>query len=163
MNDWMILMLREKYNSEKEKENLWDKLCKKYDKKPNEIYMISKQISPGLSYYVFIREIDKETLWKKLCKEKYFLEPFQYKEVTHKEVMDMTRGIECRRDSVRFGDIVKIKSGKYQKLQGIVLRETRSKNYDVGLKFCFGNVCEEFSEKELEVCGNIFKFIKVNK
>ena len=163
MNDWMILMLREKYNSEKEKEELWNKLCGHYGKKSNEIYMISKHINPGLSYYVFIKEQDKGGLWKMLSREKYFLEPFQYKEVSHAEVMDLTRGIECKRDTVRFGDIVKIKTGKYQKLLGIVLRETRNKNYDVGLKFCFGNVCEEMSENDLEVCGNLFKFIKINK
>ena len=163
MNEWMILMLREKYNSENEKEELWNKLCNHYGKKSSDIYMISKHINPGLSYYVFIKEADKAELWRQLSKEKYFLEPFQYKEVSNAEVMDLTRGIECKRDSVRFGDIVKIKTGKYQKLRGIVLRETRNKNYDVGLKFCFGIICEEMSEHELEVCGNIFKFIKINK
>lgn len=161
-NDWMCLMLREKYNSEREKEKLWEKLKSIYNKKSGDIYMISRNINSGLSFYVFIREENQPELWQKLCKEKYFSETFEYQTISNKEVLDMTRGIECKRDTVRFGDIVKIKNGKYQKLFGIVLRETRSKKLNVGLKFCYGTICEEFDENNLETCGNIFKYLKIN-
>ena len=125
--------------------------------------MISKESNPGLSYYVFIQEDDPDTLFRELQKEKYFYEPTNYLKIPNNEIVEMSRGIEYIRDDVRFGDIVKIKSGRFKKLYGIVLREMRRNKIEIGLKFCFGTVYHELGETEYEVVGNIFNFIKVNR
>ena len=125
--------------------------------------MISKNVNEGLSFYVFIRENNPSEFWNKIKKDKYFQQPMGYYEVTDKQIKSLTREIEYKRDTVFFGDIVKIKTGQYQKLYGIVLRQSRAQKIEVGLKFCFGSIYQEYNETYLEVIGNIFKFIKINK
>jgi hypothetical protein len=43
-------------------------------------------------------------------------------------------------NSIKYGDIVCINVGNYSKLYGVVLRQNRVGKFDVGFKFCFGNV-----------------------
>jgi len=160
---WMALMLREKYNSPNEKKELFNRLKSKYGKSSDEIFMISKESNSGLSYYVFIQEDNMDALFRELQKEKYFLEPVRYLQIPNHEVVEMSMGIEYIRDEVRFGDIVKIKNGRFKKLYGIVLRELRHKKIEIGLKFCFGTVYQELGETEYEVVGNIFNYIKINR
>jgi hypothetical protein len=62
---------------------------------------------------------------------------------------------------IKFGDLVLITNGCYNKLYGIVLRENRNGKYDIGLKFRFGTIVKTLSREELKVIDNIFKHIKV--
>lgn len=159
---WMIVMLKEKFNTENEKQQMYERLKNMYGKKPGEVYAFPKGTQQGLSFYVFIKEDNPRQFREKIRNEKYFLETFDYLTTTEKQVKAMIHGIEYKRDIIFFGDVVRIKTGKFRKLYGIVLRLTRYNQIVVGMKMCCGVFCEEYKESDLQVVGNIFKYIKVN-
>ena len=112
---------------------------------------------------MFIRETDIDNLWKSLKKDKFINEYFKYKSITDEEMEEMIKGIEFIRDDISFGDIVRINDGKFNKLNGIVLRDKKEEGYLVGFKFCFGTSFITKQASELEIVGNIFNYIKVKK
>ena len=158
----MIVMIKDKFNTDNEKQQMYERLKTIYGKKPGQVYLFSKGVQQGLSFYVFIKENNPREFRERIKNEKYFLQSFDYLTVTEKQVKEMIHGIEYKRDIIFFGDIVRIKTGQFRKLYGIVLRMTRYNQIVVGMKMCCGIFCENYNESDLQVVGNIFKYIKVN-
>lgn len=163
-NMWIAFLLQDKYASDFEKENLKRDIIKKFNRSEDDICYTPYDYNSGLTYYFFVKEYDKEndlrTIWEY---RPYIFEAFNnHIKITEIQLIDMMRQIKnYQHGSIKYGDLVYIKKGCYNKLYGIVLRQNRNNKYDVGLKFRFGTIVKSFSSDEIKVVDNIFKHIKV--
>ena len=166
-NTWLVLVLKEKYATDADREQLKACLLANFPLKNTDVRFVRKSDENALSNFVFVREYHRDTDLKEILafRRDYFEAYPVHMRITETELKDMMGGIEEAKKSitVKYGDIVVIKSGIYSKLHGIVLRENRSSKIEVGMKFCFGTVVEQYSPDELEIKGNIFKYLKVLK
>ena len=163
---WLAFMLKDKYASNFEKDRLKRCVCSKFKRSDREICYVPFERNSGLSYYFFVLEREETDLSSIYSYRTDVFETFnRHKRITGGELNEMLRTANnCQRGYAKQGDLVTVKNGIYRKLHGIVLRQDRSPNkVVVGLKFCFGTVVETFDLLDLEVCGNLFNYLKVLK
>lgn len=160
----MVFLLQDKFSSDIEKEKLKQDIMKKFNRNEEDIYYTPYDCNSGLTYYFFIKQYDKDNdlrqIWQSYT---YVFDVFSnHVKITEFQLMDIMRNVKtCRYDNIKYGDLVLINKGCYNKLYGIVLRQNRNGKYDIGLKFRFGTVVKSFSNDEIKVIDNIFKYIKV--
>ena len=164
---WLVLVVKDRFSSDGEREGIKNLLMSCFPLKKNEVYYVPRDDNDAFSNYLFVRERDPvEDLRNMLACKREAFEPYPcHMRITDDEFRRMVQGIEDSRKSeeVKYGDIVTIRNGTYSKLNGIVLRESRSSKVEVGLKFCFGTVIESCEPENLVVVGNIFNYLKVLK
>lgn len=160
---WIAFLLKDKYSDDDQKEILKTQIIKKFKRKESDICYTSFDIDSGLSYYFFIKqyeENDLRNIWQ--SNMNYFESYSCHTKIDESQLFKMLHYVDkCNCGYVKFGDVVLIEKGVYNKLYGIVLRQNRNGKYDVGLKFCFGQVIQSYDSSELSVVGNIFNYIKV--
>ncbi len=164
-NKWIVLVLKEKHANDGDRDLLKASLMAAFQLKSGDVYFVREDEGTALNNFLFVRERDPEhDLRAFLDFRRDMFEPYPaHMRITEEELDRMIEGIgeSRRKETVKYGDIVLIKNGVYSKLYGIVLRENRSRKIDVGLKFCFGTVLEQYSPEDLSVVGNIFNYLKV--
>ncbi len=163
---WIVFVLKDKCSNDSERENLKNCLMLNFPLRSTDIYYVKSEDCFAFSNFLFVREYDADDLRKILEFRRDAFEAYpMHMRITDAEMTSMVEGINSSRKTVclKHGDIVTIKNGRYSKLYGIVLRECRSSKVDVGLKFCFGTVTEQYGPEDLNVVGNIFKYLKVLK
>ena len=162
---WLILVLKDKYSNDVEREALKGRFMMDFPLKGGDVYYVPFDDNPAFCNFLFVREYNPDDdLRDFLDMKRDAFEPYpSHMRITDAEFRKMVDGIgdSRRTDSVKYGDIVTIKNGIYSKLHGIALREGRSGKVDVGLKFCFGTITEQFPKSDLCVTGNIFRHLKV--
>lgn len=82
--------------------------------------------------------------------------------LTDKEVQDFIKSARppvSERDFI-IGDVVKILSGNFSGLTGIIATVCGKGHYNVVFKFYLRNICIEIPGEQLEFCGNVFSHIK---
>ena len=165
-NKWLVLVLKDKFSNDSERENLKNCLMLNFPLKSTDIYYVKSEDCFAYSNFLFVREYGSEDLRNILEFKRDVFEPYpMHMRITNEEMIGMVEGISMNRKAVlpKHGDIVIVKNGKYGKLYGIVLRECRSSKVDVGFKFCFGTVTEQYKPDELNIVGNLFNYLKVLK
>ena len=165
-NKWLVLVLKDKFSNDSERENLKDCLMLNFPLKSTDIYYVKSEDCFAYSNFLFVREYGSEDLRSILEFKMDAFEPYpMHMRITDEEMAVMVDGIDMSRRAAvpKHGDIVIVKNGKYGKLYGIVLRECRSSKVDVGFKFCFGTVTEQYKPDELNIVGNLFNYLKVLK
>ena len=162
-NKWLVLVLKDKFSNDSERENLKDCLMLNFPLKSTDIYYVKSEDCLAYSNFLFVREYGSEDLRSILEFKMEAFEPYpMHMRITDEEMAVMVDGIDMSRRAAvpKHGDIVIVKNGKYGKLYGIVLRECRSSKVDVGFKFCFGTVTEQYKPDELNIVGNLFNYLK---
>ena len=165
-NKWLVLVLKDKFSNDSERENLKNCLMLNFPLKSTDIYYVKSEDCFAYSNFLFVREYGSEDLRSILEFKMDAFEPYpMHMRITNEEMAVMVDGIGMSRRAAvpKHGDIVIVKNGKYGKLYGIVLRECRSSKVDVGFKFCFGTVTEQYKPDELNIVGNLFNYLKVLK
>ena len=165
-NKWLVLVLKDKFSNDSERENLKNCLMLNFPLKSTDIYYVKSEDCFAYSNFLFVREYGSEDLRSILEFKMDAFEPYpMHMRITDEEMAVMVEGISMNRKAAvpKHGDIVIVKNGKYGKLYGIVLRECRSSKVDVGFKFCFGTVTEKYEPDELNIVGNLFNYLKVLK
>ena len=165
-NKWLVLVLKDKFSNDSERENLKNCLMLNFPLKSTDIYYVKSEDCFAYSNFLFVREYGPEDLRSILEFKMEAFEPYpMHMRITDEEMAVMVDGIDMSRKAAvpKHGDIVIVKNGKYGKLYGIVLRECRSSKVDVGFKFCFGTVTEQYKPDELNIVGNLFNYLKVLK
>lgn len=166
-NKWIVMVLKDRHANDLDRSALKESLMGAFGLGNSDVYFVSESEGTALNNFIFVKERDPvNDLRNYLEFRRDMFEPYtSHMRITDKELGDMIDGIgeSKRKPPVKHGDIVLIKTGIYSKLYGIVLRENRSKKVDVGLKFCFGTVTEQFSPNDFDVIGNIFKHLKILK
>ena len=165
-NKWLVLVLKDKFSNDSERENLKNCLMLNFPLKSTDIYYVKSEDCFAYSNFLFVREYGSEDLRSILEFKMDAFEPYpMHMRITDEEMTGLVDGVIMSRKAVlpKHGDIVIVKSGKYVKLYGIVLRECRSSKVDVGFKFCFGTVTEQYKPDELNIVGNLFNYLKVLK
>lgn len=161
---WIAFLLQDRFASDIEKENLKKDIMKKFNRNEEDICYIPYDINSGLTYYFFVKQYDSyndlRQIWQSYI---YTFEPLNnHIKITEIQFLDMMRHVKKYQHGViKYGDLVLIEKGCYNKLYGIVLRQNRNGNYDIGLKFRFGTIVKSFSIDQIKVIDNIFKHIKV--
>ena len=164
---WLVLVVKDKYSNDDEREMLKSLLMRNFSLKKEDVYYVPTDSNFAFSNFVFVREYNPEDDLRKMleCRRDMF-EPYpSHMRITDDEFRNMVSGMKEKSKgiSIKYGDIVGIKNGVYSKLNGIVLRESKPPKVDVGLKFCFGVVIEQYNPEDLVVKGNIFNYLKVLK
>ena len=165
-NRWLVLVLKDRFSNDPERENLKNCLMLNLPLRSTDIYYASAENCPAYSNFLFVREYGSDDLRSMLELKRDAFEPYpMHMRITGEEMTGLVDGVIMSRKAVlpKHGDIVIVKSGKYVKLYGIVLRECRSSNVDVGFKSCFGTVIEQYEPDELSIVGNLFNYLKVLK
>ena len=165
-NKWLVLVLKDRFSNDSERENLKNCLMLNFPLKSTDIYYVKSEDCFAYSNFLFVREYGPEDLRSILEFRMDAFEPYpMHMRITDEEMAVMVDGIDMSRKAAvpKHGDIVIVKNGKYGKLYGIVLRECRSSKVDVGFKFCFGTVTEQYKPDELNIVGNLFNYLKVLK
>ena len=165
-NKWLVLVLKDKFSNDSERENLKNCLMLNFPLKSTDIYYVKSEDCFAYSNFLFVREYGPEDLRSILEFKMEAFEPYpMHMRITDEEMAGMVDGIGMSRKAAdpKHVDIVIVKNGKYGKLYGIVLRECRSSKVDVGFKFCFGTVTEQYKPDELNIVGNLFNYLKVLK
>lgn len=162
-SNWYVLQLRDRYSKQASRRQLYQRLKNYYGKCSCDIMISLDNINYGLNYYVFLYEVRMRQLWEQLKKQKYINIDFGYKEIDQISLESFKKGIQLIREQIGYGDIVKILVGKYQKLNGIVLRQQEQGIYQVGIKLCSQVIIQEYKGHQLQISGNIFKYIKIRK
>ena len=165
-NRWLVLVLKDRFSNDPERENLKNCLMLNLPLRSTDIYYASSENCPAYSNFLFVREYGSDDLRSILELKREAFEPYpMHMRITDEEMTGLVDGVIMSRKAVlpKHGDIVIVKSGKYVKLYGIVLRECRSSKVDVGFKFCFGTVTEQYKPDELNIVGNLFNYLKVLK
>lgn len=165
-NRWLVLVLKDRFSNDPERENLKNCLMLNFPLRSTDIYYASSENCPAYSNFLFVREYNSNNLKNILELKREAFEPYpMHMRITDEEMTGLVDGVIMSRKAVlpKHGDIVIVKSGKYVKLYGIVLRECRSSKVDVGFKFCFGTVIEQYEPDELSIVGNLFNYLKVLK
>lgn len=160
---WLTLMLYDKYNTENERERICKEIAEKHRKTSADIYSVSKNLNFALSYYIFVKIKDRIEKTDILQNFSGYFDSNGCSIITSKEFFDMTKSVDKSYGYVKFGDVVLIKTGRYRKLYGIVLRKAKNDGFCVGIKLCSETVCQDYHENELTSVSNIFKFIKINQ
>lgn len=164
---WIVFVLKERFANDQDRDAMKASLLANFPLKSSDIYFVSEEDGTALNNFIFVKEYDAENDLRSILEfKREMLEAYPaHMRITEKELDMMVEGIgeSKRKETVKHGDIVMIKSGIYNKLYGIVLRETRSSKLDVGLKFCFGTITEQYNPEDLNVIGNIFNYLKVLK
>ncbi len=163
---WLVLMVKDKFARDCERKRIKGQLIDLLGLQENEIFYVPFELNNPYSYYVFVKEKSAGDLQKifgsstsecftgyRNCKSK----------ITNSEIRQIVKNNKVApNNDIKFGDFVKIKSGTYSNLYGIVLRQSpRKDKVYVGMKFCFGIVIEEYHTGELEAIDNLFNHIKV--
>lgn len=163
---WLVLMVKDKFARDCERRRIKEQLLDLLKLQDNDVFYVPFKLGNPYSYYVFVKERDSGDLQRifansindcftgyRNCKAK----------ITNAEFRQIVKSSKVSpNNDIKFGDFVKIKSGTYSDLYGIVLRESPRKNkVYVGMKFCFGVVIEEYHTGELEAIDNLFNYIKV--
>jgi len=162
-NNWIVLLIRDKYNTKNEKERVFNEIKKKYNLSDNDIYSVDKECNLSLSFYVFVKKTKNIDMNNIAFEFNNYFDNRGTAIITDDELLNMTRGITTYRGYIKFGDIVLIRSGIYKKLYGVVVRKSDKNMLSVVIKLCFATLCVEYKESEIEVIGNIFKYIKINQ
>lgn len=163
---WLVLVLKDRFANDTERENLKNCLLFGLSLKSSDICYVRAEDGFAFSNFLFVREHDPEDLRQILEYRRDVFEAYPaHMRITGAELEAMMAGIEESRKSIclKHGDIVVARRGKYSKLNGIVLRESRSGKVEVGFKFCFGTVTEQYRPDDLTAVGNIFNYLKVLK
>lgn len=160
---WIAFLLKDKCACDAYKEVIKADIMKKFKRKQSDICYSSFDIQSGLSYYFFVKEYgdnDLREIWQSNINN---FQPYNsHTKISEQQLFGMLHDVnKCNYGYVKFGDIVLIDKGIYNKLHGIVLRQNRNGKFDVGLKFCFGSVVQSYDYNDLSVIGNIFNYIKV--
>ena len=163
MSYWYVLQLRDRSSKQNSRKQLYQRLKKHYGKCSQDIYLSLTDVNFGLNHYLFLYETDMQTLWKDLRKQKYFNIQFGYQNISDEQMSKLKEGVQFIREQIGFGDVVKVKTGKFNNLNGIVLRERKGSNYQIGLKFCYGVVTDIKPAHQLQIIDNLFKYIKIPK
>ena len=157
-NRWLVLVLKDRFSNDPERENLKNCLMLNFPLRSTDIYYASSENCPAYSNFLFVREYGSDDLRSILELKRDAFEPYpMHMRITDEEMTGLVDGVIMSRKAVlpKHGDIVK--------LYGIVLRECRSSKVDVGFKFCFGTVIEQYEPDELSIVGNLFNYLKVLK
>lgn len=158
--------MKDKFSNDFERENLKNCLMLNFPLKNADICYVSSDDCLAYSNFLFVREYGSEDLRSILEFKRDAFEPYpMHMRITNEEMIGMVEGVSMSKKAVlpKHGDIVIVKNGKYGKLYGIVLRECRSSKLEVGFKFCFGTVTEQYEPEELSIVGNLFNYLKVLK
>lgn len=162
---WIVLMLKDKYSQNAEKEKLKADLMAALGYAAGEIIFTPFDREKCISYYLFLLDRPGGNDLRRILdtRPEAFDSYSSPMRITQAELDDFIKGSEHYNEtkSVKFGDIVRIKTGRYCNLNGIVLRQCRHNKVDVGIKLCLGTKIIQYSPNELKVSGNIFKHIKV--
>lgn len=168
VNNWNAFMLKDKYASDFEKRRIRDGLVSQYGYGYDDIRYAPFSRGNSVSYYIFIRDTGVDAGIHPMlrfyydCLDTYSCQCMRLSEDDVDKMMNYDD--ECRMEAVvKFGDIVKIRNGRYRGLYGIVLREERKSFYTIGLKFGFGTVLIECDKIGFTIIDNVFKYIKVPK
>lgn len=161
--DWYVIQLKQKYGKSVFRKQVYELLRHTYHKLAKQVFINMDEKYFGINYYVFVQQENMQKLWKRLKDQKYFENEFGYFKIDQRQFLQMKQKIYSIRDVIGFGDIVQIHGGVFDKLYGIVLRDKTQNRFQVGIKFCYGYIIYTFSSKDLEIKGNIFKYIKVKK
>lgn len=163
---WIAFMLKDRFSTNEEKTRLSKEICASLERSEEDVWWVPTDQNGGLGYYLFVRERNADTdLDAVLSVRRECFENRQcHSRVPSSEMDEMIR--QTKRvvvGSVKFGDVVKVRRGTFSNLHGIVLRTASVGRVFVGMKFCFGTVVESIEEKNLDLEGNIFNYIKVLK
>lgn len=161
---WIAFLLKDKHSSDQDKQNLKKQIINCFNRKQDEVCYISTNSNVGLAYYFFVKEYDCDNDMRNILQSNRdaFQSYDQHTRISQQQLLQMIRDItQCKRGYIKFGDLVKIQSGIYNNLYGIVLRQNRNNKLDVGIKFCFGSIIQSYDANDLNVIGNIFNYIKV--
>lgn len=171
MNDgedvWIAFLLKDKYASDFEKRRMRDGLMSQCGYDADDIRYAPFQRGNSISYYFFIRdkgESDPQPMSRLYyeCLDAYSSQGMRLSE-SDVDTM-MSHDDRCRMEAVvKFGDVVRIRTGRYRGLFGIVLRNERKMAYSIGMKFGFGVVILNCEKVDFTVVDNVFKYIKVPK
>lgn len=163
---WLVLVLKTKCCNDAEREQIKSSLLANFKLRADEVYYVHEEDCHAFCNFLFVKEHDEGDLRKYLEFRRDAFEPYpNHMRITGSELDSMVEGIRKNRRTVcvKHGDVVLIKNGRYSKLYGIVLRESRTAKVEVGLKFCFGVMVEQYNPDELEIVGNLFNYLKVLK
>lgn len=165
-NNWIAFILKDRFAKDTERESLKGDIISNFGLCDDDVYYIPIEINFAYSNYIFVRERNEDDLHNIYEKKKEAFEHYQaHVRITDAEFCTMLEGLKeeqiRHKPTIKYGDIVIVKNGKYNRLYGIALREYNSTKFNIGFKFCFGNVIEQYSADELNVVGNIFNYLKV--
>ena len=164
---WLVLVLKDRYSNDESRRLLAESLEGKYGLAEGDVRFIPCADSPVYANFVFVRTCKPFDDLRNIVEYKHdMLESFRmHMRITDEEFNALVGGIGVarRQERVKHGDVVRIRNGAYCKLHGIVLREDRYGRIEVGMKFCFGTVVRKYNESDLEVVGNLFRYLKVLK
>lgn len=166
MKNWIAFILKDRFAKDSERELLKNDILRKFCLCDDDVYYIPIKINFAYSNYIFVREHGEDDMRNIYENRKDAFEYYQmHVRITDVEFCNMVESLKeeqlSNTPSIKYGDIVMVKNGKYDKLYGIALRESNSMEFDIGFKFCFGNVVEKYSADEINVVGNIFNYLKV--
>ena len=164
---WLALMVKDRYAHDFDRQKIKESLLSLLGINEKDVFYAPFKKGNPYSYYVFVREYNRvNDLYAifnsplKDCLTGYHNNKVH---ITNEELKAIAKQCsEIPANDVRFGDFVKINSGVYSGLYGIVIRKSTRKNFVcVGMKFCFGKIVVECHTGDLEQVGNLFKYIKV--
>ena len=125
-NRWLVLVLKDRFSNDPERENLKNCLMLNFPLRSTDIYYASSENCPAYSNFLFVREEGSDDLRSILELKREAFEPYpMHMRITDEEMTGLVDGVIMSRKAVlpKHGDIVIVKSGKYVKLYGIVIRE----------------------------------------
>ena len=126
-------------------------------------------IDNAMDSYIFVKCTDTIKSAEKIKKLKYIKEIFMVNEKVHfftnKEMDDLRKSWhKIQQENAidfHYGDLVKIKTGVYQDLHGVLIKKINDK-YEVLFKFCRGYVIKELSTTNFHIPErNLFDILKV--
>lgn len=164
--NWIAFILKDRFAKDSERESLKNDIISKFCLCDDDVHFIPIEMNFAYSNYIFVREHNVDDMRNIYDKRKDAFENYQmHVRITEVEFCNMVESLKeeqfRNKPTIKYGDIVVVKNGKYNKLYGIALRESNPTKFDIGFKFCFGKVVEQYSAEELNVVGNIFNYLKV--
>ena len=171
---WVCLSINERYNSYIYHSQVKKSIEKTFNGNAEEILFVGNLLEDGmienaLDTYVFVKCFNIYDYISRLEKSRYIKTVLNsYHNVvfiSELEIKELKRDWEDKKknsDSVFFyGDIVHVKKGVYEKLNGIIIDKYSDDEMAVLFKFHVGYRIANLHNDNLTVNGNIFKTIKV--
>ena len=159
---WTCVMAAEKY-SKRDSIPVIIKNIKKFAGEDVEIFYIDNKNEQSFDGYFFVKKdlTDIAYEFKNSAFFQNILSSFERVTLlTNSEINKMKESVEKKHEMFfRYGDVVRVKRGLYENLNGICLG-VDEKTCEVGFKFCTGNFSSVIDKDDLIVENNIFNYIR---
>jgi transcription antitermination factor NusG len=160
---WYCLIVNDKY-VKKDNIPLVKGVIKKILGNKTEIFCLEHKEETSLDGYYFVKSdclIEKIYSIKNSAYFSNVLNSFSnVVEISDEEIEKMKSSVENKyKQDFCYGDIVVIKQGEYSNLYGVVLN-VKTRECDIGVKFCTGNFLIKVKKDDLKKEKNVFNYIR---